>query len=562
MTNHYSLLLKKQLLDIFPARARKKRLSDWAGVLLMGLLVAVIISVFVVVFSKFVRTYSAIKINRVSDIAARQFEIMSMSYFALIIVFIFTGVSALNHTLFENSDLNILITLPFSSTEIFLAKLTAVYLKQMVYAIACVFSVNFTFFATTGTLNVYNGLMTVLVAVLLPVLPLAIAAMITLPYHYLKSLLSCNYVVLFAVMTIVMVLFCLGYSYVFDIAQNLLASGKITKLFDETTMKAIIAFTKYNYPANLFAYLMLGRDIGKNIGILAALLAGAFLAGFFIVRAMFIGVTHSNFSVRIPHSKKKQLRFSNNTRFGALMGKEFLLVLRTPGYAYMYFTTAAIMPIMAYCSAKITIGVFSNLVGNVDAGFELCTFIAILYSTLTNTFCSTNISRDGYMSLTQKTLPYSAGKILGSKMAFCSVVAELCALITCIVFYATHLESGVDAIVTFFATSMIAFAQIMFATKLDLVHPHFAKTDDGEIKEANSTVSAVIAVGLLVSCAIGFGLMFNSISALIKGDAVAETSKAVGYAIALCASLALLLCAIGYFGVGLKKAYANLDTEN
>lgn len=196
MTNHYSLLLKKQLLDIFPARARKKRLSDWAGVLLMALLVAVIISVFVVVFSKFVRTYSAIKINRVSNIAARQFEIMSMSYFALIIVFIFTGVSALNHTLFENSDLNILITLPFSSTEIFLAKLTAVYLKQMVYAIACVFSVNFTFFATTGTLNVYNGLMTVLVAVLLPVLPLAIAAMITLPYHYLKSLLSCNYVVL------------------------------------------------------------------------------------------------------------------------------------------------------------------------------------------------------------------------------------------------------------------------------------------------------------------------------------------------------------------------------
>lgn len=65
-----------------------------------------------------------------------------------------------------------------------------------------------------------------------------------------------------------------------------------------------------------------------------------------------------------------------------------------------------------------------------------------------------------------------------------------------------------------------------------------------------------------MSCAIGFGLMFNSISALIKGDAVAETSKAAGYAIALCASLALLLCAIGYFGVGLKKAYANLDTEN
>ena len=521
-----------------------------------------IIAVFVVVFSKFVETYCGIKINRVSDIAARQFEIMSMAYFVLILVFIFSGVSALNHTLFENSDLNILITMPFSSTDIFLSKLTAVYLKQLVFAIACVFSVNFTFFVTTGTLNVYNGLMTVVVAVLLPVIPLAVAAIIALPYHYLKTLVSSNYVLLFAVMTIIMALFCWGYSFVFDVAQNLLASGKITKLFDENVMKGIISFTKYNYPANLFAYLMLGREIGKNIGILAGILVGAGAICFFLVRALFIGVTHSDFSVRIPHSRKKNLHFSNSTRFGALMRKEFLLVMRTPGYAYMYFTTAAIMPIMAYCSAKITIGVFSNLVGNVDVGFELCTFIAILYSTLTNTFCSTNISRDGYMSLTQKTLPYSPAKILGSKTAFCSIVAIASTLITCIVMAATRLESIQDAVVTFFATSMIAFAQIVFATKLDLAHPHFAKTDDGEIKEANSTVSAVIAVGLLTSCIIGFGLMFNSISSLITGDAVVENGNAVSYSIALCCPFALLLAAIGYFAIGLKKAYANLDTEN
>lgn len=550
------------MLDILLARTRKKRLSDWAGILLMALLAAVIIAVFVVVFSKFVETYCGIKINRVSDIAARQFEIMSMAYFALILVFIFSGVSALNHTLFENSDLNILITMPFSSTDIFLSKLTTVYLKQLVFAIACVFSVNFTFFVTTGMLNVYNGLMTVVVAVLLPVIPLAVAAIIALPYHYLKTLVSSNYVLLFAVMTIIMALFCWGYSFVFDVAQNLLASGKITKLFDENVMKGIISFTKYNYPANLFAYLMLGREIGKNIGILAGILVGAGAICFFLVRALFIGVTHSDFSVRIPHSHKKNLHFSNNTRFGALMRKEFLLVMRTPGYAYMYFTTAAIMPIMAYCSAKITIGVFSNLVGNVDVGFELCTFIAILYSTLTNTFCSTNISRDGYMSLTQKTLPFSPAKILGSKMAFCSIVAIASTLITCIVMAATRLESVQEAVVTLFATSMIAFAQIVFATKLDLAHPHFAKTDDGEIKEANSTVSAVIAVGLLTSCIIGFGLMFNSISSLITGDAVVETGNAVSYSIALCCPFALLLAAIGYFAIGLKKAYANLDTEN
>lgn len=558
----YSLLLKKQLLDAMPARKRKKHLSDWTGVLLMALLVAVIIAVFVVVFSKFVQTYCGIKINRVSDISARQFEIMSLAYFALFVTFIFTGVGALNHTLFENSDLNMLVPLPFSSTEIFLSKLTAVYLKQLVFAVACVFSLNFTFFATTNTLNAYNGFMTVFVAIALPVIPLAIASIIALPYHYIKTLVSSNYVVLFLLITAIMALFAWGYSVIFGVAETLLSSGKITNLFNENTMKGIIAFTKYNYPANLFAYLMLGRDIGKNVGILLAILAVSFAVCFFLVRALFIGASHSAFTMRVPHLRKKAARFSSNSRFGSLMTKEFLLVLRTPGYAYMYFTTAAVMPIMAYFSAKISSSVFSNLVGNVDVSFELCTFIAILYSTLTNTFCSTNISRDGYMSLTQKTLPYSPSRILGSKIAFCAVVAVASTLLTCVVMGATGLESAKDAVVTFIATALVALAQIVFATRLDLAHPHFAKTDDGEIKESNSTVSGVITIGLFVSCLIGFALTFNSVSPLLFGKTAQQADKAVSYCIALLCPIALLAGAIAYFFAGLKKAYANLDSEN
>ena len=70
-------------------------------------------------------------------------------------------------------------------------------------------------------------------------------------------------------------LFCWGYSYIFRIAQDLLTSGKITTLFNEKVMTGILVFTKYNYPANLFASIMLGREIGKNVGILLAIIAVA-----------------------------------------------------------------------------------------------------------------------------------------------------------------------------------------------------------------------------------------------------------------------------------------------
>lgn len=559
---HYTLLLKKQLLDVMPTRHRKEKLaSTWASVLLMTLLVAVIIAVFVAIFSKFIDTYTAIKINRVADISARQFEIMSASYFVLIVVFILSGVSSLCHSLFENSDLNILITMPFSGTEIFLSRLTAVFLKQVAIALVVVPTVNFTFLCTTQTLNAYNGIMTFIVAIAMPILPLAIASIIVLPYFYLKRMVNSHYLFVFIVMTALMTLFVLGYSYVFDIAQNLLSSGKITYLFNESVMGKIQRFTTYNYPANLYAYLMLGRDIGKNIGILLGLLAGSAVICLFTVRAIFIKVSHSNMSFHVPHTHRKTFGAVKKSRMGSLLSKEFLLVMRTPSYAYMYFTTAVIMPIMAFYSAKISINVLSNLIGDVDVSFEVCTFVVLLYSTLTNTFCSTNISRDGYMTMMQKTLPYSPSHILGSKIIFCSVISVLSIAVASIVMGATHLQSAQNCVITFISATALALSQIIFATRLDLHRPHFSKTDDGEIKEANSTVSSIIVIGLAVSFLIGFALLFNSVKALLTNSQAVDTDRTLSFVISVCVPVLLLAVSLIYFFANLKKDYANLDAE-
>ncbi len=559
---HYTLLLKKQLLDAMPTKHRRDKFAtNWTSTILMGALIAVIVAVFVIVFMQFTNTYTAIKINRVPDMAARQYELMSIIYFALIIVFIFSGVNALCHSLFENSDINILITMPFSGTEIFLAKLTGVFLKQMAIALVVVPVVNFTFLCTTGTLTVFNGFMTFVVAIAMPILPLGIASIIVLPYFYLKRLVNSHYLLVFIVMTAVMVLFCVGYSYVFEIMQEVLTSGQITNLFNEKVMTGIISFTKYCYPANLIANLMLGKEIGKNIGILIAILVVAAAVTLLVIRAVFIKVTHSNMAFHVPHTSKNTYNPTKLTRMGALMGKEFMLVMRTPSYAYMYFTTAVMMPIMAYYSAKISTDVLSNLIGNVDMSFEVCTFIVLLYSTLTNTFCSTNISRDGYMTMMQKTLPFAPSHILGSKVIFCSIVSIASIAIATITLGATKMESAVNCVVTFISASILALAQIILATRMDLHRPHFSKTEDGEIKEANSTVSSIIIIGLVVSFVIGFALLFSALKAIISGAEVVETNLSLSYALAICLPVVLLISSIAYFFINLKKDYANLDSE-
>ena len=555
----YSLLLKKQYFDAFPSGVKSKAEKNYARYALGALLVAIIVVAFGLIFSKFTSTYTQIKINRVPDVAERQFEVMSFAYFALIIAFIITGTTRLCYTLFENSDINILITMPFSAFEIFASKLTWVYVRQAVASVVAVLTINLSFFITVNLVSAYNVLMSFVVGLILPIFPLSIASLIALPYYYLKRVITSHYLLNFAVMTALLVCFCLLYAYIFGIAENLVGSGRLASLFNEYTMMRINEFAKNAYPANLIAGIMLKREVGKNIGILIGILLGVLAVGLPTIHAIFIRVTQKGFGAHVPHLRRKTPIFVKRGGMLGLINKEFVIVMRTSGYAYMYLATAIIMPLMTYYSAHLGSALFSGMMGNIRFDFELCTFIVLLYSTLTNTFCSTNISRDGYMATMQKTLPYSPAQILSSKMIFSGIVSELSILVACIVLVATGLEKPADGVVTFISATMLAVAQIAFATRLDLNHPHFSRTDDGEIKEANSTVSVIILVGLLVCLAIGVLLLYNTLNGLKNDGAV--SSLGASYATAICIPLALLGGALTYFFVNLKKAYENLDTE-
>lgn len=556
----YFLLLKKQIVDFLPTHSRKKTMSLIAKMMFSVVIMAAMVAIFALVFSRFTKTYTAIKINRVPDISARQYELLSLGYFVLIAAFVLSGVSSLSHEIFENSDLNILITMPFNGTEIFLSKLTWIYLKQVLLAIVCVFTLNITFISVVGELQFADFVSAFLVALFIPVIPLGVASIIVLPFHYVKKLINSQYLLSFVTITAIAGVACWGFSYVFEVAQNLFTSGKITSLFNENVMNFIISFTAHNYPANLFASLIMKRDVAKNIGLLVGMSLVAAAICFFVVRSIFVRVTQANLSLRVPHARRKKAHFRKRSGFGALIAKEFLLVMRTPSYAYMYLTTAVIMPILAFYSAQAAEKMVGGLLGELDLSFEICTFVIVLYSMLTNTFCSTNISRDGYMSMTQKTMPFSPSTILGAKITFCAVVAELSLAVASALLAITHMESWKEAALTFVCSSMFAIAQIVTATKLDLSRPRFSRTEDGEIKENTSTVLIIIIIGLVASFLLGFGMLFSAFAPLFGGE-YTDVNKTQSYLIALGAPFVLLCASLVYFFVRLKQNYLNLDAE-
>ncbi|MBR4801168.1 MAG: hypothetical protein IK048_05840 [Clostridia bacterium] len=564
--NRFLLLTKKQIEDSVPQpfkrNGNRRGLSSMiVSTLLMLLLIAVMATAFVAIFGKLSATYVNIKINRLPDVAAREYELMTMCYFALILVFVCTSTAGLSRALFESGDLDALVTMPFSANDLFFSKLASVYIKQTAISIFFVTAINFTFFVATNTLTAYGGLVSFAVAFALPLVPLAISSVVVLPYYLLKRSLGSRYLLYFLLMTVVVGLFLVGYSYVFTLADALLDSGKISTLFNERTMAKISQFVTYAYPANIIANLLLERELGKSFGIFVAINVVATGLGIVIVKAIFTRALQARISLPVPHSKKKRLDFTEHSKAFGLFKKEFLSVIRTPSYSYMFFTTAAVVPIMVFFSARIGLGLVENLVGEHGYGFEISTFIVLLYGTLNNTFCSTNVSRDGSGAITMKALPYSPTAILSSKVAICSIVSFFSIAVSCIILGATGLERPIDAFVTFLSAIMIAAAQIFFATRLDLMRPHFSNTEDGEIKEANSTVSTVISLGLLTSFAIGAALLSGTIRAIVDKAPPTATPSALSYVLALVIPAVVLAAALTFFFVGLKRAYSELNTE-
>lgn len=547
-------MLKILLLKYFTEKAsvlkRDRARLDLAGNIMSVILACSLIAVGVIVFSRFITMYAAIRIDNVLDVGARQFELLTWVYAALFVFGVISGVKAINYSIFENNDRVILLTLPIKANTIFYSKLIILYLKQIVVFLFTLLPINLTF-AVVAEQSVYYILMTILLSFLFPLITLAFSSVFCLPVYYLKRFIQSKYTFMLILITVITAVVFWGYSALLDGIKTMLTTGEIRFFFKETTMQMIIGGAKVMYPSNLIAGLLLKRNIAVNLSIIIALAATVTAIGFIIVNLIFNKANQQ----RVINSGRVALRnnqsITKKSSFISLVIKEFNLVLRTPSYAFQYFSVAAIMPLMVY----LCMGIGSNLLENLvftNNNFELAMFVVLLFATLTNTFCATNISRDGPMFYTLKTLPVSFTQIVGAKIFFCSIVAVLSIFVSCIILAAFSYVTVLETLFIFVVAILFAEAEICFATRKDLNHPTFSDDGDCEVKESNSTISTIIITGLIAATVIGGVSLYSS---LIIGYNGGDSGKIFATIFVLLSVLILLGLTLTYLLVGLKKRF-------
>lgn len=547
------VLLKKQLTELFSVFKKDKKHFDVVGALLTVVLTAAVVAIAMFVLSRLIGLYCGIKFNGVTDVPSRQFELLTVLYAVIMLIGVISGVRALIFELFERDDRAVLMTLPVKSTDIFYSKLIVVYVKQLAVYAVTLLPVNMTFAAMTSQ-SAYYAVMTVALCFVFPIITLSAASVLCLPVYFIKKSLESKYALSLIIMTTLTGLLFWGYSAILNFVDAMITTGEIRFFFKEETMLGIINAANALYPANVVARILLKTDVGASVGILAAITIGAALLGFGVVSLLYykarLARTHT---ARAPRPRPAK---HNKPVFAALLNKEFGLVFRTPSYAFQYFSVAAVMPLMVY----FCMGIGSDLLNTLlytENNFELAVFIILLFGTLTNTFCATTISRDGNAFYTVKTLPLKPAEVLGSKIAFSSIVATVSNLACCILVAALSYVSAGEAAFIFVVAFLVSEAQIFIGTRKDLNRPSFSSDDDCEIRESNGAVSAIICIGLAVDVVIGGLALFLSVwsGTVLKN---AELGKHIALFVILCA-VAYFAAATAYLVVGLGKKYADVS---
>jgi hypothetical protein len=500
--------------------------------------------------------YLDLKVNKVSDPIARAHDLLNALYTIVIVALGVMTLEKMRSTLTRSSDTPIFLRLPVKSGTIFRAKFMALLLWTYTSAFMLILPINAIFYFVLGAGNEFL-VGTLLVYLLLPAASFLLATVLILPYMAIIKFLSTKYFLSFAALSALVVGAFFLYSNILNVLRGLFETGSIKFLFSNEFVDVLTTAKSFTYPANSLASILLGIDMQKSLIIAIAVAVIALVVAFFTTAGLYRLVLYRNRDGKKVRAKRRPVIC--RSVMGSLLKKEFINVYREPKYLFSYFTIAVAMPFMVYCCYTL----FETLVFNaLGRGFEfsLALIVLLVFTILTNTFCATNITRDGKSALKAKSFPVKASKLLSAKVLFCGIISSLSVIGSVVMLYFTAGITQLNAILAGAICLMFTFSQILIATRTDLNHAVVDASPEVVAKTSDKTIAKVISIGLLLAVLIGFVTLFVSVFA---GTAPAflggfEVLELYIYVIPGAIALIYFVSSLLHYYVNIEKAFSKL----
>ncbi|MBQ2723728.1 MAG: hypothetical protein IJF72_03670 [Clostridia bacterium] len=549
--NEFLILFKHELKTQFPF-ASQKRKGDVVGTILSLLITLLILTTFFGLVYTIADTYVTVKVDKVSAPIERASELLNVCYFVIIFATSFACVEKMRSTFSQQKDKHLFLRLPIKQQTLFMSKLCTLMIWNYALNFCLIVPVN-VIFALAVDVGATFWLFTMVVWLTMPLVAFLIATLFVIPYIKFMEFISNKYWLIFILLSVLLIVAFVLYSLLLGLVQSLLETGSIKHLFNEafvTTLQTMLNV----YPINAFANIIFGQNLFVSLTLAVALAGLSVLVVYTISKHLYYATLYKNEIVSQPFQKSRN--YNQLNPLISLIKKEFVTVFRNPNQLFSYFAIATAMPFMVYSCYTLFESLIENALG-LSLTFPLALLILLVFSILTNTFCATNVSRDGLTALKSKVFPVKAKTLLLAKVLFCAIVSSLSVLASTILLgFATSL-SWTDALIATFVGLVFSTAQIFVATKMDLKHCNVSATPAEMEAVSNRTITKVVFVGLILALLIGLSAVIINILSNSSFQ-LFILQPIFAYVIPLVGSVVYLTVAVVYYTFKIEKRFATL----
>lgn len=414
------------------------------------------------------------------------------------------------NTLYLSRDNEMLVCLPVTPNQLFISKLLMIYINE--FAVNAMMSIPL-FIAINGLVpggfGISYFLSIPIMLILMPILPIVLAAFISVPLMWVIRFLKKHAVL--SIVTVLVLVAAVLWAYVsfigsiageFDLSnqqfetvdrvnKTILTFGSAIPLYYQLA-EGMLSFSKwYFYPIFL--------------GIAAVFVAATYV----FTRYFFFKIAMSSLEKTIK-SNKREKPFRQRGTFASLFLKELYCVFRSPSDVFEYFLFTLLMPFIVFSYDSLLMTITVNQAGQNMIGGAHVMVVAIL-AMLSNISSASAVSRDGGNFYTSKIVPVNYFTQMFAKFAF-NAVFTLGALgvtaIVSIVFISEHLKVWQILLGTL-AVAMAAVGHIAYCIDTDIKDPTVNMQGNEESSVSKTTPKALIS-GLIIGFILGIIVILMS----------------------------------------------------
>lgn len=471
--------------------------------------------------------------------------------------------------LYMNGDNEMLLRFPVNGAEILLSKSIYCFLHNIIVCIAIMFPFYFVFGAVSHA-GAGDFVAYIAITLFSTLLPFFIANIIAVPVMKIMNLVKNQFllVLIFTIIAICGVF--IFYLVSLGNVVNYLADSRQT-IFSGDMIERYQKFAFNAYPFVWYAELIAG---GKYLGLSAGQLALRFLYIFLINAALGVAayfVTVKEYYKTILYgietektSFAKTIKCRQRSVFGALFRREFYLILRSFNYSFQYFAMAVAAPVMVFFCDRLAASMGTKTVGaQIMPGLTL--LVIIIFITITVSFASTTISREGNSFYHTKIIPVSYTYQVLVKFCLYAIIASLSVALCCLIvglYYTSdaggHTLTALDVGSIFGISEMTVISLTCLSMWADIKAPTFNVGGDGELVAANKNVALAMVVGILVAVVFGLFSMIFTFIPLRIGSWTVVASVNDAYTVLAILSVLLLAGSVSLLFVNLNKRYSKI----